>query len=169
MLTEILFSEDDFPKGKTLHAIVLPENEDYYHFIKEQKEHGLKTIVLSSNALLSILCHYFAEKHAEIFEVKLFDPLPKRNGYGELNQYWSQYFIDQSCVLMHNNRDNVVYLLECIDQALQKGNEIKKIALKTDKGTFIVNMSGTIKTNAEKDDIAQFSKNIEKILKNELL
>lgn len=32
MLTEILFSEDDFPKGKTLHAIVLPENEDYYHF-----------------------------------------------------------------------------------------------------------------------------------------
>lgn len=29
-------------------------------------------------------------------------------------------------------------------------------------------MSGTIKTNAEKDDIVQFSKNIENILKNEL-
>lgn len=168
MLTEILFSEDDFPKGKTLHAIVLPENEDYYHFIKEQKEHGLKTIALSSNALLSILCHYFAEKHAEIFEVKLLDPLPKRNGYGELNQYWPQYFIDQACTLMHNNRDNVVYLLEYIDQALQKGNEIKQIALKTDKGTFIVSMSGMIKTDATKDDIAQFSKNVEKILKNEL-
>lgn len=167
MLTEILFSKDVFPKGKTLHAIVLPENEDYYRFVKEQKERGLKTISLSSNALLSILCHYFAVKHAEIFEVILLDPLPKRNGYGELNQYWPQCFIDQACALMHNNRDNVVYLLECIDQALQKGNEIKQIALKTDKGTFIVNMSGTIKTDAEKDDIAQFSKNIEKILKNE--
>ena len=74
MLTEILFSKDVFPKGKTLHAIILPENEDYYRFIKEQKEHGLKTIALSSNALLSILCHYFAVKHAEIFEVKLLDP-----------------------------------------------------------------------------------------------
>lgn len=27
MLTEILFSEDIFPKGKTLHAIVLPESQ----------------------------------------------------------------------------------------------------------------------------------------------
>ena len=168
MLTEILFSKDVFPKGKTLHAIILPENEDYYQFVKTNKKRGLKQVSLSSNILLNVLCYYFAEKHAEIFEVKLLDPLPKRNGYGELNQYLLQYFIDQACTLMHNNRDNVVYLLGYIDQALQKGNEIKQIALKTDKGKFIVNMSGTIKTDAEKDDIAQFSKNIEKILKNEL-
>lgn len=68
MLTEILFSKDVFPKGKTLHAIILPENEDYYQIVKANKKRGLKQVSLSSNALLSILCHYFAVKHAEIFE-----------------------------------------------------------------------------------------------------
>lgn len=28
MLTEILFSKDVFSKGKTLHAIILPENKN---------------------------------------------------------------------------------------------------------------------------------------------
>lgn len=165
MLTEILFSKDDFPKGKTLHAIVLPENEDYYRFIKEQKERGLKTIALSSNALLSILCHYFVEKHARIVDIKLLAPIRDNS---ELTNCTFEKLISQACAKTNQNRDSVVYVLEYLMRALTKGYEIKEITLADQQSTFSLNLAGIVETSASKAKFGELTKIVEKCWKNAL-
>lgn len=163
MLTEILFSKDDFPKGKTLHAIILSENENYYQFVKTNKKRGLKPISLSSNILLNVLCYYFVEKHARIVDIKLLAPIRDNS---ELTNCTFEKLINQACAKTNQNRDSVVYVLEYLMQALTKGYEIKEIMLADQQSTFSLNLAGIVETSASKAKFGELTKIIEKCWKN---
>ena len=165
MLTEILFSEDVFPKGKTLHAIVLPENEDYYQIVKANKKRGLTQVSLSSNILLNVLCYYFAEKHARLISIKLLAPIQDN---GKLTNCAFEELINQACAKTNQNRDSVVYVLEYLAQALAKDCEIKEITLADQQSTFSLNLAGIVETSASKAKFGELTKIIEKCWKNAL-